>query len=439
TVLDDSIYEGNETVNIALANATGGAALGATSSATLTIAENDPAPVYGTIAFSATAYSVAENVASVTITATRSTGSNGAVGVSYTTTNGTATAGNDYTAASGTLSWADGDATSKTFTVSILDDAIYEGGETINLALSNATGGASLGTSSATLTILDNEAAPANAGSLAFSATTYSVAENGASATITVTRTGGSSGIVSIDYATANGTATIAGNDYIAASGTLTWADGDSANKTFSVSITDDSVYEGDETVSLSLSNALGASLATAAATLTIVENDAINHAPGVATLISPADGATKVDGTSVTFKWDKVTDVDGDTVSYNLYYCTDATFVACTPTVVSKADIQMTMVAGLGGGAGIALLGLVGAVTRRQRLILIAAAMGVLFMSTGCSGNLPPGLGGTQPSKTVSKQVSGLTAGTTYYWKVVADDGRGLTSTSATWSFTTK
>ena len=76
---------------------------------------------------------------------TRIGGSNGAVGVSYATGTGTAIAGVDYTAASGTLSWAGGDAASKTFTVSITDDVVFEGDETVNLALSSPTGGATLG------------------------------------------------------------------------------------------------------------------------------------------------------------------------------------------------------------------------------------------------------------------------------------------------------
>ncbi|MEK6748701.1 MAG: Calx-beta domain-containing protein [Pseudomonadota bacterium] len=435
TILDDSVYEGNETVTLSLSGATGGATLG--SNATLTITENDAAPAAGTIAFSAASYTVTENGASAIITATRTGGGGGAVGVSYATSNGTATAGSDYTTATGTLSWADGDSANKTFSITILDDSIFEGNETASISLSNVVGGATLGTSSATLTIIDNESAPASASSIAFSATAYSAAENGGSATITATRTGGSSGAASVSYATSNGTAT-ANSDYTAASGTLNWADGDSANKTFTVTILDDTVYEGDETVSLALSNVTGASLATSSATLTIVENDAVNHAPDVVDLISPTDGALSVDGTNVTFKFNKVTDVDGDTVSYNLYYCTNAAFTGCTPTVVTKADIHMTLMAGLGGGTGIVLLGLVGAVTRRQRLVLIAVAMGIMFMSTGCGGNLPPGLGGT-PTNTASKQVSGLVAGTQYYWKVVADDGRGMSSTSAVWSFTTK
>jgi hypothetical protein len=96
----------------------------------------------GTLQFSAPTYSVNENGGSATITVTRTGGSNGAVGVRYDTGNGTASAGSDYTTASSTLSWADGDTSSKTFSVPIIDDSIYEGNETVNLTLSSPTGGA---------------------------------------------------------------------------------------------------------------------------------------------------------------------------------------------------------------------------------------------------------------------------------------------------------
>ena len=116
----------------------------------------------GVLAFSNAAYTIGEDGGGVTITVTRTGGSDGAVSVDYATSDGTATAGSDYTATSGTLNFADGDAASKTFTVAISQDAILEGNETVNLTLSNATGGAALGQSSATLTIMDDEVASPN-------------------------------------------------------------------------------------------------------------------------------------------------------------------------------------------------------------------------------------------------------------------------------------
>ena len=112
----------------------------------------------GTIALSSSSYSVDEDSGTVTITATRTGGSTGAVGISYATSNGTATAGSDYTSASGTLSWADGDSDDKTFTVAITSDTLYEIDETFTVTLSGPTGSATLGSpGSATVTINDDD------------------------------------------------------------------------------------------------------------------------------------------------------------------------------------------------------------------------------------------------------------------------------------------
>src|SRR4051794_38092316 len=195
-------------------------------------------PQPGTLQFSGATYGVNENQGTATITVNRIGGGAGSVSVNYATSNGTAAAGSDYTSASGTLTFADGELT-KTFTIPILNDTLVEPDETVNITLSNPAGGATLGSqSSAMLTIVSDDVA--QPGALQFSAPTYTVNENQATATITVTRTGGSAGSVSINYATTNGTAT-SGTDYTAASGTLTFADGE-LTKTFTIPILNDTL-----------------------------------------------------------------------------------------------------------------------------------------------------------------------------------------------------
>ena len=161
-IANDAAIENAETFTVSLSGPTGGAALGASSSATVTINDDDVAPVPqpGTVAFDPASYSVNENGGSVTLTLTRTTGADGAISVSVASGGGSASAGADYTALSQTVNWADGDSGNKTVNLTVLDDATDEVNETVTVTLSNATGGATLGTANATVTIVDDDLPP---------------------------------------------------------------------------------------------------------------------------------------------------------------------------------------------------------------------------------------------------------------------------------------
>ena len=127
----------------------------------------------------------------------------------------------------------------------------------------------------------DELPASSTPGTVQFGNATYSVSEAGGTVTLTVTRTGGSAGAISVNYSTANGTATggascAAGIDFVNASGTLNWADGDTAAKTFNVTICNDAVFEADETFTATLAGATGgATIGTPnPATVTITNDD---------------------------------------------------------------------------------------------------------------------------------------------------------------------
>lgn len=77
----------------------------------------------------------------------------------------------------------------------------------------------------------------------------------GANATLSVTRTGGSSGALYVGYTTVAGTA--GASDFTTTSGTLTWADGDIAAKTITVPIANDGAAEGAETLVVNLGQPL--------------------------------------------------------------------------------------------------------------------------------------------------------------------------------------
>ncbi len=112
-------------------------------------------------------------------------------------------------------------------------------------------------------------------GILQFSSSTYQVSEGGGAAAITVTRGGSSTGAVSVDCATIAGGTAVEGTDYTALPATnLNWADGETGIRTINVSVTNNTVTQGDKTVFLQLSNPMGAVLGLADATLTIQEDD---------------------------------------------------------------------------------------------------------------------------------------------------------------------
>jgi len=227
----------------------------------------------GIFQFVANNYQINENSGSITIEVSRTGNSYGAVSVDYTTLENTATEGNDYTAVSGTLIWDDGDMALKTFTVNIIDDSEIEGDEIITLNLYPPTDNACLGPQdSAILTITDYES-----GRLQFSSATKNINENAGSVTIEVTRTNGSDGAISVDYATVDDSAT-QNSDYTQVSGTLSWADGETTSQFITINITNDDIFENDESFQVTLSNPTGsASIGTTnPVTITITNDDEV-------------------------------------------------------------------------------------------------------------------------------------------------------------------
>jgi hypothetical protein len=138
----------------------GGTDLGGSSGSTLNQVYRPAVglAVPGMLSFSSPAFSVPESAGSATIEVRRTDGSDGAVSVAYAVTGGTAVDGTDYQSVSGVLTWNDGDAASKTFTVPVFDNAVLGDWKTVILMLANPTGGAGLGTHIVTaLTIYDDD------------------------------------------------------------------------------------------------------------------------------------------------------------------------------------------------------------------------------------------------------------------------------------------
>jgi hypothetical protein len=172
------------------------------------------------------------------------------------------------------------------------------------------------------------------------------------------------------------------------------------------------------------------------------------NGAPGAPSLYLPEDQAPGV-AVPVTFQWVKSKDLDGEPVNYQLWYCTNPSFFGCTPVAVAETTTTASSslhdtLAGLGGyGAGILLAGfaIVGGVRSRRKIFFLIAVLAISGMvATACGKktetvavNATP-----DPATLMTKSVSGLRSGTTYWWKVVADDGNGALIESENRSFTT-
>lgn len=228
----------------------------------------------GNVQFALAAYQGLESSGSLAVEVTRSGGNSGLITVGYATADAGARAGSDYTATTGSLSFADGDTAPKTIQVPLIDDGTYEGSEILSLTLRAPVGGELGSPSAAALSILDDE--PNSPGTLQFASPAHAVAENGAPITFTVTRTGGTVGSVQVSYGPSGGTAT-AGLDYTIIGDKLFFGHEDSTPKSFQVVLVDDALSEGDELVTLALSQPIGGAAIgdPGSAVLTILDDEA--------------------------------------------------------------------------------------------------------------------------------------------------------------------
>ena len=244
-----------------------------------------------TLQFSVAAYTANLAGGIVTIIVTRTGDTGGLVTVDYSTGGGNATAGTDYTATSGTLTFNPGQS-SATFNISLFDNHQIGSDKTVNITLSNPTHGATLGTpSTATLTIKNT-----NSPTLQFGTDSYSVNEGDGSVTITVTRNTALA-TSTIVYATGGGSG-VPGVDYQPTSGTLTFSPGQTS-QTFTIPILDAGRVSGSQTVGLTLSGVTGAQLgAPGVATLTINDNDP----PATIQFATPKYNVTGAVGTATVY-----------------------------------------------------------------------------------------------------------------------------------------
>jgi hypothetical protein len=233
-------------------------------------------------------YTAFEGNPGIVITVVRNNGSAGEALVDYATnvaTTNPATAGVDYTATSGTLTFANG-VTSQTFTVPITNDTLDEPQENIDIRLTNARGSGSLGSGSLTsIVIIDDDPTP----NLRVNDVSVTEGESGAvNAVFTVTLSAASAFTVSANYATADNSA-VSASDYLAASGQLTFNPGE-LTKTITVTVNGDTTPEVNETFVVNLTNPTAATFGDSQGVGTILSDDAPGGAIAFTFLNSSVD-----------------------------------------------------------------------------------------------------------------------------------------------------
>jgi hypothetical protein len=291
-IATDSSVEANETIQGVLTNATGGASIG-TATTNITILDDDATlagnPSTPSFAVTALQSSVWESDGYAYYQITRSNDVTQTQTVNFATNvAGTATAGTDFTAVSATTyTFVPGESV-KVVRVALIGDVTAEANETIQAVISGPTGGAVLGTSTANVTVFDDDGGTtgydgsATAPAFAIGTGQATIFESAGLIQYTVTRSNEFTGTQTVNWSITGGTAT-AGSDFVTGSGTLTFAPGE-VTKTFSISMTNDSVWEGSETVIATIAAPSAGTIGTATSTVTIVDTDWITDTLGAST-----------------------------------------------------------------------------------------------------------------------------------------------------------
>ena len=326
-ITNDDTEEGNETFILSFGSLPTGVTAGTPNSVTVTVVDDD----VPTVSFTgADTVSVSEAAGTVSLTVALSRGLTTPLTIPVMTANGTATAGSDYTALSGGSAMVTfaADATGadlmQTVSVTIADDSADENDETFTVSLGTLPSTVS-GSGTVTVTIEDNDTP-----TVTFTgAATRSVAEAVGTVELTVELDSAPVTDIRIPVMTNNGTATV-GQDYSNVSRDLVFAAGATGaalRQTVSVTITDDSADENDETFTIGFGTLPSGVEAGALllVTVTITDDD-------VPTLSVAASPATITEGAASTI-----------TITATVAPVTDLTVpFAVTGTGITAADYTL-------------------------------------------------------------------------------------------------
>jgi YD repeat-containing protein len=309
SAMDDAIYEGQETFNFLLSNASGGGTISA-GAGVGTITDDDPAP---SIAINDASGSEGGNL---TFTVTKTGQTILPASISVTAGGGTATSNSDYSPFSTSVSFTATE-TSKQFTMPLLMDTIYEGSEIVNLTFSGPVQ-ATIGRSPGIGTILETTGGPI-----------FSIMPSTTSLGFTITKSGNTAVSHNISLAVTGGTAT-AGADYTTITPQVFTVPANSNSIFIPVSaISDPLIFEGPETISVAISNPTnGATVnsSLSSATVTIADD-------AIAPRIKIATTATVTEGNSVNLTITKI--IGGITVAIPI----SVNYATASGTAISGTD----------------------------------------------------------------------------------------------------
>ena len=272
TLLEDNNSEWPENFYLGLSNPTN-ATLG-NGVSTITIIDNDTVLANPSLYVQDLNVDEKDGTAAFVVTLGRLLGqsSNGRITVDYVTVNGTALAGSDYEARSGTLVFEPGQSV-KTVFVPIIDDALNEGVERFSLSLSNAVGAVIADAAGVA------QIGPSDAPVVAqprINASNQVVGEGDGYVDVVVSLSAPSASVVTVHYATVNDTAyAVYGGDYNYSSGTLSFLAGETT-KTVRIALYEDGNVEWPETFYLNLSSPTNATLGNDWGGITIIDNDTV-------------------------------------------------------------------------------------------------------------------------------------------------------------------
>jgi hypothetical protein len=297
-VKSDQLQEGPEKFSLRLRKPAGARVGDGTGVAT--IVDDDPVP--GIFAGDAT---VTEGSAAL-VPITLANPTTKSVTVSFATGDGTATAGTDYTAASGTLTFAPGD-TTESVTFPTAGNGLDQSDRSLSVTLSGPSNGVIID-GTASVTIIDDDP-------IAISVSSDSVDEASAGSIIAqfdVTLSAPSTQTISVNYTTTDGSA-VAPADYSPAFGTLTFVPGDMV-ETIPVEVIDDGDYESTEGFTMDLTGPVNASISDGSGAGTITDDESVciaQDGPATASFMGNIRGDTNNDFAQQLSAIDPCNDID--------------------------------------------------------------------------------------------------------------------------------